>query len=324
MTCGRSGGQSMPVHVMRGLGEALGALVLILLSALGAAPQATIVLSDLRVDVWPDYDRPGVLVIYRSTLAPESPRPARLVFRIPASAGIPNAVAEGPTGGQLTTLQYVRTVDGDTALIELTASQARVQLEYYDPLMTRDGANRSFSFTWHGDFEVQQFEISLQQPHLAQNFTTVPEARVATASADGLVYHALSRVGVARGETIRVQASYETASDQLSVETLSPISAPALVPTPVPAPVTDSGAAPTGEMGRVAIVALSVAAAAVVAGLIARTRRQARGKPPSTGTGSTLPSASSGEAKRRFCAQCGSGVHRGDRFCRACGTLLQS
>ncbi|MDA1183989.1 MAG: zinc ribbon domain-containing protein [Acidobacteria bacterium] len=314
--------------MMKGLGEVLGALALILLSAVAAAPQAPIVLSDLAIDVWPDYDRPGVLVIYRATLAPESPRPARLVFRIPASAGLPSAVAERPTGGQLLTLQYVRTVEGDTALIELTASQAYVQLEYYDPLIARDSASRSFSFTWHGDFDVQRFEVSLQQPHLAQNFTTVPEAPVATASADGLVYHALSRVGVARGETISVQASYEKVSDQLSVETLSPTAVPAPLPALQPTPVTGGGAPPAGETGRVVVGALVVAAAAVIAGLMFRTRRQARSAAAASAsaraTGSALPSESSGEAKKKFCTQCGSGVNRGDRFCRFCGTPIKS
>ena len=314
----------MPVYMMRRLGEAIGALVLVLLSALAAAPQATIVLSDLGIDVWPDYDRPGVLVIYRATLAPESSRPARLVFRIPASAGMPSAVAESPTGGQLMTLQYVRTVDGDTALIEVTASQPLVQLEYYDPLITRDGANRSFAFTWYGDVEVQDFEISLQQPHLAQNFTTVPEAPVATASSDGLVYHALSRVGMARGETIQVQVSYEKVSDQLSVETLTPISTPPPAAALAPTPVTGGGAAPVSGTGRVAVGALFVAAAAVVVGLIFRTRRQAWSASRSTPTGSTIHSESSGDAKREFCTQCGTGVNRGDRFCRSCGTPLKA
>lgn len=313
----------MPIQMMKGLGEALGALVLVLLSAPVAAPQSAVVLGDLGIDVWPDYDRPGVLVIYRATLSPDSPRPASMVFRIPASAGLPSAVAEGATGGQLLTLSYVRTVEGDTALIEITASQPFVQLEYYDPLITREGGNRSFAFTWHGDFEVQNFEVSLQQPHLAQNFTTIPEAPVATASADGLVYHALSRVGVARGETIRVQASYEKVSDQLSVETLTPISTTPPAPALVPTPVSGSSADPSREIGRVAVGGLFVAAALVVAGLIFRTRRQVRTAPPPPTASSTIPSGSSDEAKPKFCTQCGSGVNRGDRFCRSCGTPVQ-
>ena len=302
-------------------GTAVGALLLLLLGAGAATSQSTITLSDLHIDVWPDYDRPGVLVIYRATLAPDTTRPARLEFRIPASAGLPSAVAEAPPGGQLTTLQYVRTIDGDTALIELTASQPRVQLEYYDPLIARDGANRSFSFAWHGDFAVEDFEISLQQPHLAQNFTTVPEAPVAAASGDGLVYHSISRVGVAQGEVVQVGASYEKASDQLSVETMAPVSTPPASAS-APTPVTGEAAAPAGGTGPGAVWALLAAVAAVVAVLVFRARRQAGNAEPPTRSGRAIRSESSGEEEREFCTQCGSGVIRGDRYCRSCGAPL--
>ena len=181
---------------MQPLRVATGALAVVLLAVSAAAPQSETVLSSLGIDLWPDYDRPGVLVIYHATIAPDVSLPARLVFRIPAAAGLPNAVAERLAGGQLITLPYDRTVDGETALIDLTASRPIVQLEYYDPAITRDGVRRSFAFTWSGDFEVQDFGISLQQPALARNFTTVPEAISATASVDGLTYHTLSRAGV--------------------------------------------------------------------------------------------------------------------------------
>ena len=225
--------------MMRPLRVATGALAGVLLGVSAAVPQSDTVLSGLRIDLWPDYDRPGVLVIYRATIAPEVSLPIRLVFRIPAAAGLPNAVAERPADGQLITLPYERTVEGNKALIDLTASRPIVQLEYYDPAITRDGARRSFAFTWLGDFEVRDFSVSLQQPHLAQNFTTVPEATSATASVDGMMYQTLSRAGVKVGETVEVQAAYEKASDQLSVETITPVVAP--TPTPATGNAATSG-----------------------------------------------------------------------------------
>ena len=303
---------------MQPLRVATGALAVVLLVVSAAAPQSEIVLSSLGIDLWPDYDRPGVLVIYRATIAADVPLPTRLVFRIPAAAGLPNAVAERPAGGQLNTLPYERTVDGETALIDLTASQPIVQLEYYDPAITRDGVARSFAFTWSGDFEVQDFGISLQQPALARNFTTVPEAISAAASVDGLTYHTLSRAGVKVGETVEIQASYEKASDQLSVETIAPVAAP--VPTPAPG----NDAASDNRTMRMAFVALFVSAAAVVVGLMVRGQRQARSAPRSTPTPHTARSDTSGGKATRFCTQCGAGVDGGDRFCRRCGAALKA
>ena len=303
---------------MQPLRVATGALAVVLLVVSAAAPQSETVLSSLGIDLWPDYDRPGVLVIYHATIAPDVSLPARLVFRIPAAAGLPNAVAERSVGGQLITLPYERTVDGEMALIDLTASQPIVQLEYYDPAITRDGVRRSFAFTWSGDFEVQDFGISLQQPALARNFTTVPEAISAETSVDGLTYHTLSRAGVKVGETVEIQAFYEKATDQLSVETIVPVAAS------VPTPAAGNDAASDNRTMRIAFSALFVSVAAVVVGLIVRGQRQARSAPRSTPTPRTARSDTSGGKATRFCTQCGAGVDGGDRFCRRCGAGLKA
>ena len=38
---------------------------------------------------------------------------------------------------------------------------SRAMLEYYDPAIDRDGATRSFAFTWPGDYEVGNLIIQL-------------------------------------------------------------------------------------------------------------------------------------------------------------------
>ena len=296
----------------------MGALAVVLLTVSAAEPQSETVLSSLGIDLWPDYDRPGVLVIYRATIAPDVSLPTRLVFRIPAAAGLPNAVAERPAAGQLNSLPYERTVDGETARVDFTASQPIVQLEYYDPALTRDGVRRSFSFIWPGDFEVQEFGVTLQQPALARNFTTVPEATSASASTDGLIYHTLSRAGVPVGETVEVQASYERDSDQLSVEASAPVAAP------VPTPAAGNGAASDNQTMRMVFAALFVSAAAVVVGLMVRGRRQARSAPRPASTPHTARSDTSGGKATRFCTRCGAGVGVGDRFCQRCGAELKA
>jgi len=293
---------------------------MVLLGVSAAAPQSNTVLSGLGIDLWPDYDRAGILVIYRATIAPEASLPARLVFRIPAAAGIPNAVAERSADDRLITLAYERTVDGEIALIDFTASRPVVQLEYYDPAITRDGARRSFTFTWPGDFEVRDFSVSLQQPHLAQNFATVPESMGAAASADGLIYHTLSRAGVKAGETVDIQASYEKASNQLSVETITPEAAP------TPTPTTENVATSDSPTLLIVLAAMFVCAAAIVIGLMVRTRQQAGPAPRSNPPPRKARSRPSGGKATRFCTQCGAGVNvgGGNRFCKRCGAALEA
>jgi hypothetical protein len=287
--------------------------VLLGISAMVAQPNP--VLSALGIDLWPDYDRPGVLVIYRATIAPDVPQPTRLAVRIPAAAGLPNAVAERLADGQLITLPYERIVDGATARITLTTSQPTVQLEYYDPVITRDGARRRFAFTWPGDLEVRDFSISVQQPRGAQAFTTIPGATRVAASADGLTYHALSRTGVKAGETVEVQVSYEKASDQLTTEAKTPAATPPVPPPP-------ANAVSSGRTVPIVLSALFLCAAAVTVGLAARARRLARAAPRSTAP-PTARSRGLSRPATRFCTQCGVGVDTSDRFCRRCGAALK-
>ena len=283
-----------------------------------AAPQSVPVFSALGIDLWPDYDRPGVLVIYRVTIAPGVPLPGQLVVGIPAAAGAPNAVAERETDGQLITLPYERTVDGETASIRVNASRPIVQLEYYDPAIDRDGATRSFAFTWPGDYEVGDFSISVQQPDLAQNFVMVPAPTSSGPSADGLMYHTLTRAGVAAGEVIEVQVSYDKVSDQLSTETMTPVS------TPEATPGAEIVASSDTETVVIVLAAALVFAAAVVIGLMFRSRQPAEAPPqpaPPVRKAGRRPSSGKG---RRFCTQCGAAAESVDRFCHRCGAGLNT
>jgi hypothetical protein len=312
---------------MRPLRVATGALAVVLLGLSAPAAQSPAVLGNLGIDLWPDYDRPGLLVIYRATIAPETPLPAQLVFRIPAAAGAPNAVAERAADDRLVTLPYDRTVDGGTALIAFTASRPYVQLEYYDPAITREGPEHRFAFTWPGDFEVRDFSISLQQPHLSQNFTTVPEAASAATSADGLTYHTLVRTGTKVGETVGVEASYEKASDRLSAETLPPAATPTPAPAtgnvPVPALPTESATTSYSPTMLVVVAAMfACAAAAIVIALMSQSR-QTGSAPALTPPSRAASSKVSGKKAARFCTQCGAGIGAGDRFCQRCGSALR-
>lgn len=54
-----------------------------------AFAQGNLTLSSVEVDLWPEYDQPAVLVIYRVVLPASVVLPADLTLRIPAAAGEP-------------------------------------------------------------------------------------------------------------------------------------------------------------------------------------------------------------------------------------------
>ena len=140
--------------------------------------QEEIELSYLEVDLWPEYDSPEMLVIYRITLPPTVSLPMDLTFRIPAAVGEPSAVAgrgisdDGEAG--LFTIPYEHQVDGEWGLVTLTATMPELQLEYYDPGLHKQGATRQFDFKWPGDYAVEALMIQVQQPRDATDMSISP------------------------------------------------------------------------------------------------------------------------------------------------------
>lgn len=113
-----------------------------------AAP--SIIINTIQVDLWPEYDRPDVLVIYRANLANAVALPARLTLRIPRSAGGPASVAMKDPSGMLYSLDHDTVVDGEWLKISFTTPVQDIQVEYYDPEMQMGGDQRSFVYRWPG------------------------------------------------------------------------------------------------------------------------------------------------------------------------------
>ena len=51
-----------------------------------AGAQGGTIVNELRIRLWPEYDRSELLVIYNFTLAPGTITPTQLQFRVPAEA----------------------------------------------------------------------------------------------------------------------------------------------------------------------------------------------------------------------------------------------
>ncbi len=108
-------------------------LIVLLLSASSVRAQNPVTLSSSQVQIWPEYDKPSVLVIYQMTLPASTIFPVDLSIRIPAAAGDPNAVAIRQVDGTLLNADYTRQVSGEWATISFTTTASEIQLEYYDP-----------------------------------------------------------------------------------------------------------------------------------------------------------------------------------------------
>jgi len=290
-------------------------ILLMLLSFGAVQAQGAVHLSFLEVDLWPEYDRPDVLVIYRIQLASDLSFPQDLTFRIPASAGEPHAVAYRQPGGSLLTANYSRQIEGEWALITFTATAPEIQIEYYDRGLEKNGADRHYEFTWLGEYAIDAMIVQIQQPVGANNMRVEPDLGSFTAGSDGLMYYGLEIGAASVGVPIAVKVDYQKENDALSIESFD-ISAPIQNETSnqVDASMTDWLPWILGGFG-LALVAGSI-------GWYWYSGREVEPVRKITSRG-RRSSSKTGDGDSTHCHQCGKRAAGGDRFCRVCGTKLR-
>jgi hypothetical protein len=294
-------------------------LLLVLLLPAAAQAQTAQSLSELEIDLWPEYDRPGVLVIYRLTLSAQTVIPAQVSVRIPAAVGEPYAVAARQAEGALFNLAYERVVSGEWASIIFTATSSEIQLEYYDNTLSRTGDLRSFTYTWPGDFAIQSMVIQVQQPLDASNMRISPSFGAGVTGGDGLVYYDRQVGQVNADQTVEISFQYTKSTDTFSAQSLT------VRPSGEISQGGSNGLQPSNMLW---LVFGLLGAALIVGGVLwyRQTGRQAervakprRGRRASARKEQAVMSAEEGI----YCHRCGKRAQPGDRFCRSCGTALR-
>jgi len=129
--------------------------------------------AELEVSLWPEYDRPAMLVILRARLPSGIELPATVTLPMPAGIETPHAVARRQAGGVLVVATYTREVQGPWAWIAIATDTADVQLEYYQDL-GRAGDERSYAFEWPGGVRVDRLSFEVQTPPRAAAVRILP------------------------------------------------------------------------------------------------------------------------------------------------------
>ncbi len=304
------------------------ALCLILLSSLwglSARAQGNVTLASAEVDLWPEYDRPNMLVIYHLTLAAQVSPPVELSVQIPARVGDPHAVAVRQADGALFSVVYDREVQGDWAAITFTATSPDVQLEYYDPNLVKQDNARHFEYQWPGDYAVDSLVISVQQPLGATDMRISPGMGGGQTRADGLVYYTAEVGALRAGEQFSVTIDYQKSTDELSASTLT------VEPS---APITETTAGRTSMMQALPWVLGGLGLVLILGGGIwywqsgrqsssRESDKRRRRKTSSTISTPAVAGNESPESEFIYCHQCGKRAGPNDRFCRACGARLR-
>jgi hypothetical protein len=296
----------------------LGAMILVPSAAGTVQAQTPVTLPSVEVDLWPEYDDPGVLVIYRITLPASMSLPAEFSLRIPKAAGEPNAVAVRDVNGSLMKAQSTLQPSGDWNTLKITATSPEIQVEYYDPGLTSAGNQRNYTYTWPGDYGVQAMTLQVQQPWDASQMQISPDDfGPGEAGADTLRYYTENIGAVPVGTPIKIQLGYSKPSDILSLEKLQP--------TLVAPEQTSSAGNKSMLPVWIGIAGFVLLAAGAAWYIVSKNAKEDKGSSrsrhkPSTQKNSSVP-ASGGNT---YCSNCGRRAAPDDHFCRSCGTQLHS
>ena len=303
-------------------------LALLLVSLAGnvqAQEQPTF--ANLEIALWPEFDRPDVLVIYRGQLDADVSLPAPIEISVPARVGQPTAVAYVDDAGQRFNQQYTTRVEGDQLIVAFELSTLAFQLEYYDALPADTTGKRSYTFTHTADYDTAAMSLEFQEPPTAQGFVLVPPADTAIVGADGLNYHLIQVGALANGDTQEWTFSYVKDNTDLTAEGL--VQPDGAVPAAT-APATIGGGDSTIWIFLVAFVAL-IAVGATGYWLGHRTQPASRAAQPAPRRQKRRGSGRGDEVQRtpatsdaRFCHRCGAELRSDSTFCHQCGTSVRS
>jgi hypothetical protein len=312
----RTGSQTRQLLLALVLGLTLG-----LTPLSGSAQTQQTELSSLEISLWPEFDRPDMLVIYRGLFTTDTSLETPVEFRIPASAGQPTAVAYVGEGGQRFNQPYTTRLEGDWLVVSFEPSSIGFQLEYYAPLPLDPDGGREFTFTYTADYATGSLNLDVQAPPGSEGFALEPAADTITQQADGLTYHLVQAGPLSAGESRSWLLTYQRTRSDLTFESLVEAETPAETAPP---------AAEAADSSNVVIFVIAFLALLAVGGGAFWLGRHTQPAPepaqqPSRRRrkGASARPSKPLDGEPIFCHQCGAQARYDSVFCHKCGATLR-
>ena len=202
----------------------------------GAAPKGNPRLASLKIEIWPEFDRPAALVILNAALAEGVKLPAAVTLRLPAASGGATAVAYSATAdGNLLNLKNERAMAGEFVTLKFDVPERFFHVEFYEPIATTASA-RTYSYVWPGDLAVEQLTVLIQEPASATDISVEPNLEGVSTGEDGLRYRGAELGPLEAGKRLPIAVRYTKADARPSADILKPKAAPVVPPLAAPPP----------------------------------------------------------------------------------------
>lgn len=300
-------------------------LALVLVTPLAGAQSAP-VLESAELRLWPEYDDPGLLVIFGGEFAEGATFPLTVAIPVAAEARNVQATYEDAAGSLLN--RPFEITDGN---LTYELPSAAFHIEYYVDRAPSSN-ERSISYTFQAPYAINSLRVSVQQPARSTDFSLTPAAESQQQGTDGLTYHVINRTGVAAGEQLQITINYTKTDTDLSAPLLSvaqgggttdqaaavsPIAQTTSLATLLPWLLIGLGVVLLAAIVAYWLLSQRRAAALPVEAPAAPERRvRAKGYGPGPQRVVTARPETGGPA---FCTNCGNALESNDRFCSQCG-----
>jgi hypothetical protein len=186
----------------------------------GPSPDLRIV--RLRLSIWPEYDDPRVLVMFRGEMAPHSVFPTHITLPLPKGAAVIGAGMISEQGELLLHPHQVRPEEaGDSLEINLPVARFFVEF-YYNPFT--EGTEKRFTYAAPTTYPIERLEVDIQQPLQATRFTTEPQAMSRETDEQSFTYHRFIYHNLGKGDTRRFTVIYTKTAAMPSVTKGQPTS----------------------------------------------------------------------------------------------------
>ncbi len=279
----------------------------------GAAQgQSKVALRSVQVGLFPEYDRSDMLVVLDIALSSETAEPQLVSFQVPACAEALK-VYQRSGNGTPAPLATEISVIGKWHEVRFSTDAQKIQIEYYDPNLVKEGDLRFYEYQWVSIYDVPSLKITLRQPFGAGEIQAEPSLEEQETGPDTAIYYSQEMGSVPAGELFTINLSYTRDIDN-----------PANPALPVEPAERVSEATPGRSSSPLSVIMwlLTVALAVLVlvslyywwfkANVIEKQDRIVQG------VGIMNP-----EKQAVFCHECGMRSRPGDSYCSNCGTELR-
>lgn len=133
----------------------------------------------MRVAVWPEYDDPGVLVVYDGRFKDSRAFPTRSRFFLPKGVVISDACSLSPEGQHFCQLFELEAKEHWDE-IELWLPFANFYLSFHLPSLSYSDDRRAFTYKVRTNHPVERLELDFQQPLRSTGFSIDPPGGVSS------------------------------------------------------------------------------------------------------------------------------------------------